>query len=147
MGGEPEKGRYGTSHYAKAIPNIKSFLHVEADKSITKIFISVMKIFITSNMKKILSRRVNRQCMGGKPVKGRHGTSHYGMPKQYTKYQIIPSCRSWEICYESFHYGKHENILSRTVNRKWMGSNPEKGRHGTSHYAKAIYQISNHSFV
>ena len=44
------------------ISNIKSFLPVEAD-------ISVMKVFITANMKNSKSR--------GKPGKGRHGTSHH----------------------------------------------------------------------
>jgi hypothetical protein len=28
----------------------------------------------------------------------------------------------------------------------WHGDLPGKGRHGTSHHAKAIYQIQNHFF-
>ena len=44
--------------------------------------------------------------MGGKPERGRHGK--VTMQKPYTKYQIIPSCRSWEIYDENFKYGKHE---------------------------------------
>jgi hypothetical protein len=31
MCGKPGKGRHGTSHHAKAISNIKSFLPVEAE--------------------------------------------------------------------------------------------------------------------
>ena len=33
------------------------------------------------------------------------------------------------------------SFVSRTVNRKQMCGKPGKGRHGTSHHAKAIYQI------
>ena len=33
------------------------------------------------------------------------------------------------------------SFVSRTVNRKQMCGKPEKGRHGTSHHDKAIYQI------
>ena len=63
MCSKPGKGRHGTSHHAKAAkPHIKSFLPVEAE-------ISVTKVFITVNMKNSKSR--------GKPGKGRHGTSHY----------------------------------------------------------------------
>ena len=44
MCGKPGKGRHGTSHHAKShIPNIKSLLPVEAE-------ISVTKVFITANM-------------------------------------------------------------------------------------------------
>ena len=43
MCGKPGKGRHGTSHHAKAI-YIKSFLPVEAE-------ITVTKVFITANMK------------------------------------------------------------------------------------------------
>jgi hypothetical protein len=50
MCGKPGKGRHGTSHHAKAyISNIKSFLPVEAE-------ISVTKIFIMANMKNFKSR-------------------------------------------------------------------------------------------
>jgi hypothetical protein len=34
------------------------------------------------------------------------------MPKPYIKYKIISSSRSGDICYENFHYGKHENSKS-----------------------------------
>jgi hypothetical protein len=46
MCGKPGKGRHGTSHHAKAIYQIflKSFLPVEAE-------ITVTKVFITANMK------------------------------------------------------------------------------------------------
>ena len=45
MCGKPGKGRHGTSHHAKShISNIKSFLSVEAE-------ITVTKVFITANMK------------------------------------------------------------------------------------------------
>ena len=50
MCGKPGKGTHGTSHHAKShISNIKSFLPVEAD-------ISVTKVFITANMKNSKSR-------------------------------------------------------------------------------------------
>jgi hypothetical protein len=75
--------------------------------------------------------------MCGKPGKGRHDTSHHAK----AIYQIISSSRSRDIRYKSFHYSKHEKILSHAVNRKWMCGKPGKGRHGTSHHAKAIYQI------
>jgi hypothetical protein len=40
MCGKPGKGRHGTSHHAKAIYQIiKSFLPVEAEISVTKVFI------------------------------------------------------------------------------------------------------------
>jgi hypothetical protein len=32
------------------------------------------------------------------------------MPKPCIKYKIISSSRSWDICYENFHYGKHEKF-------------------------------------
>ena len=32
-------------------------------------------------------------------------------------------------------------FVNRSVNRKWMCCKPGKERHGTSHHAKAIYQI------
>jgi hypothetical protein len=32
------------------------------------------------------------------------------MPKSYIKYKIISSSRSWDICYKSFYYGKHEKF-------------------------------------
>ena len=32
------------------------------------------------------------------------------MPKPYIKYKLISSSRSWDICYESFHYDKHEQF-------------------------------------
>jgi hypothetical protein len=40
MCGKPGKGRHGTSHHAKAIyiSNIKSFLPVEAEISVTKVW-------------------------------------------------------------------------------------------------------------
>jgi hypothetical protein len=46
MCGKPGKGRHGASHHVKAIyiSNIKSFLPVEAE-------ITVTKVFITANMK------------------------------------------------------------------------------------------------
>jgi hypothetical protein len=28
----------------------------------------------------------------------------------YIKYKIISSSKSWDICYENFHYGKHEKF-------------------------------------
>ena len=43
--------------------------------------------------------------MCGKP--GRGDTVQVTMPKQYIKYKIISSGRSWDICYENVHYGKH----------------------------------------
>jgi hypothetical protein len=49
MCSKPGKGRHGTSHHAKAISNIKSFLPVEAE-------ISVTKVFIMTNMKNSKSR-------------------------------------------------------------------------------------------
>jgi hypothetical protein len=44
--------------------------------------------------------------MCGKPGKGRHGTSHHAK----AIYQIISSSRSWDNCYESFHYSKQRGL-------------------------------------
>jgi hypothetical protein len=32
------------------------------------------------------------------------------MQEPYIKYKIISSSRSWDICYKSFYYSKHEKF-------------------------------------
>jgi hypothetical protein len=40
----------------------------------------------------------------------RGDTVQVAMQKSYIKYKIISSSRSGDICYKSFHYGKHEKF-------------------------------------
>jgi hypothetical protein len=40
----------------------------------------------------------------------RGDTVQVTMQKPYIKYKIISSSRSWDICYKSFYYGKHEKF-------------------------------------
>jgi hypothetical protein len=69
-----------------------------------KIFLNI-KVFITANMKNSKSH-----CKQEVDVRERGDTVQVTMQKPYIKYKIISSSRSWDICYKSFYYGKHEQF-------------------------------------